>query len=552
MPSISIRAFSGLRPIVEPTLLGDGDAVVAQNARLVSGALGPLKGTTVLRSLTKIQPQTIFRYGDSSNENEFWLEFLADTDVMRSPIAADQFNRLYWADGGDVKYGTPTEIVSGASYPGSSWILGVPKPATAPAVTSFTAPPDASRTETRVYVYTYVSAYGEEGPPTDASSPVTLDPQSPAVVGSLAVGPGGNRNITIKRLYRSSTVGSSAQFQLVPVTWSGNTTPTYDIPVAITQVTDSASQAALGEILPSEEWDGPPTGLRGLKALANGAAIGFVGNTAYLSEPNLPHAWPHQYPVDAKIVGIGVFRQSAALLTNGKPYLLSGADPQAMSAERLELEQACVSKGSIVDTGDGVLYASPDGLVSIGSGGMEIVTSKLLSREKWREYNPSSIRGFMHDNRYHALYTTQGGQRGMLVFDFSGQGAALTTCDIPAATAITAGYSDSRSDTLYLAQGTQIVRFNEGSNLTYTWRSKKYRLPRPMSMSVGKVTASAYPVTLNVYADGALMATREVSSRETLRLPGGLMASDYELELIGASEVTSVEIASSMSELKAS
>lgn len=541
MPSISIRAFSGLRPIVEPTLLGDGDAVVAQNARLVSGALGPLKGTTVLRSLTKIQPQTIFRYGDSSNENEFWLEFLADTDIMRSPIAADQFNRLYWADGGDVKYGTQTQIVSGASYPGSSWTLGIPKPANAPSINSSTPAPDASRTETRVYVYTYVSAYGEEGPPSDASAAVTLDPLSPVTLGGLAVGPGGNRNITLKRIYRSSTVGSAAEFQFVA-----------EVPVANTTYEDSKTQAELGEILPSEEWVGPPTGLRGLKALANGAAIGFVDNTAYLSEPNLPHAWPHQYPIDAKIVGIGVFRQSAALLTNGKPYLLSGADPQAMSPERLELEQACVSKGSIVDTGDGVLYASPDGLVSIGSAGMEIVTSKLLSRERWGEYNPSSIRGFMHDNRYHALYTTQGGQRGMLVFDLSGQGAALTTCDIPAATAITAGYGDSRSDTLYLAHGTQIVRFNEGSNLTYTWRSKKYRLPRPTSMSVGKVTASAYPVTLNVYADGALMATREVSSREALRLPGGLMASDYELELIGNSEVTSVEIASSMSELKAS
>jgi hypothetical protein len=540
MPSISIKAFSGLRPILDPTLLGPGDATEAINARLVSGALAPLRSSTILKALTKVAPATLFRYGNSALETEHWLEFLADTDVMRSPIANDQYGRLYWADGATPKYAPSSLILSGGSYPGGSYNLGVPAPATAPSITSSTPPPNAAQTETRVYVYTYVSAYGEEGPPTAASGAVTLDPSASATVSVPSVGPGGSYNIATKRIYRSSTVGFAAEFQFVA-----------EIPVATTSYVDTKGQAELGEVLPSAEWVPPPAGLRGLKALANGAAIGFVDNTVHLSEPNLPHAWPHQYPIDSQIVGIGVFRQSAAVLTNGKPYLMSGADPQAMGPEKMELEQACVSKGSIVETGDGVMYASPDGLVSIGSGGIEIVTSKLLTREQWQAYNPSSIRGFTHDNRYHALYTTAGGQRGMIVFDFSGQGAAMTRSDVSAATAITAGYSDPRTDTLYFAQAGNIVRFNAGTPLAYTWRSKVFRLPKPACMSCGQVIAAAYPVTMKVFADGALRSTREVASQDAFRLPSGYLARDYSIELTGSAEVTFAGIATSMGELAA-
>ena len=541
MPSITIKAFSGLKPILDPVLLGPGDATEAVNTRLVSGALSPLRATTTLKALTKTAPATLFRYGNSAVEAEHWLEFLVDTDIMRSPIANDQYGRLYWADGTAPRYAPSSLILSGGLYPGASYVLGVPAPATAPSITSSTPPPNAAQTETRVYVYTYVSAYGEEGPPTAASGAVTLDPSASATVSVPSVGPGGSYNIATKRIYRSSTVGFAAEFQFVA-----------EIPVATTSYVDNKGQAELGEVLPSAEWVPPPAGLRGLKALANGAAIGFVDNTVYLSEPNLPHAWPHQYPIDAQVVGIGVFRQSAAVLTNGKPYLMSGADPQAMAPEKMELEQACVSRGSIVETGDGVLYASPDGLVSIGAGGIEIVTSKLLTREQWQAYNPPSIRGFTHDNRYHALYTTTGGQRGVLIFDFSGQGAAMTRSDVNAATAITAGYSDARTDTLYFAQGTNIVRFNAGSALSYAWRSKRFRLPRPANMACGQVLAASYPVTMKVYADGSLVATKSVESASPFRLPSGYVARDYEIELTGQHEITEASIATSMAELAAS
>ena len=539
MAAIDIKAFSGIRPLVDPLLLEVPEATIAQNVQLTSGTLAPLLGTTTLKALTKSAPKTIWRFGTSDVETEHWLEFLDDTDVMASPLPTDVWGRAYWTDGVKPKYGPSTAILSGSSYPGASYDLGIPAPSVTPTISGST-PTVASTTESRTIVITYVSAYGEEGPPSAASTVVPLDPAQAATYGNLGGAPTGAYNIATKRIYRSSTVGSAAQFQFVA-----------EIPVAQTSYVDTITQANLGEILPSELWVAPPAELKGLRMMASGAAIGFVGNTAYLSEPNLPHAWPHKYPIDFQIVGVGVFRQTAVLLTNAFPFALNGADPAAMSPEKLELRQACVSKQSIVETGDGVIYASPDGLVSVGSGGMAMLSDKHFTRKQWQALNPSSIKAVQHDGRYIALYTKTSGTRGILIFDPTGQGPFLTASDLNAATAITAAYSDPRTDTLYLAQGGNIVRYNAGSPLTYTWKCRPFRMSVPTNLAVAAIEAEGFPVTVKVYADGVLKQTKTVADREPFKLKSGFKANIWEFEISGTTEVKRLRVATSVSELKA-
>lgn len=538
MTLIAVKAFGGERPISSAQLLQANESQLARNVRLVSGAVAPLKGLTTLRALTNAAATTVYRYGESSDENQYWLEFVGDVDVIRSPIASDSYARVYWTDGTYPKYGPNSTVISGSSYPGGSFRLGIPKPANAPTI-SGTAPTSAASTETRTYVYTYVSRYGEEGPPSDAATPTTVDSNLSVTIGNMSAAPSGSYDITAKRIYRSSAAGSAAQFQFVQ-----------EIAVATASYSDSKNQSQLGETLASEDWIAPPAALKGLKLMANGIAIGFDGTTIYLSEPYLPHAWPNTYTVDYPIVGIGVFQQSAAILTTAYPYILSGVDPGGMSLTRMELKQSCVSKKSIVETGDGVIYASPDGLVSVGSGGVNLITKDLYSRDQWLALQPSSISAFLHDNRYHAFYMAVGGARGGLVFDFSGQGATLTETDVNASAAFVAGYSDAISDTLYLVQSGSIKKFNAGSNLTYLWRSKVFRLERPSPMSVGQVNADTYPVTFRVYADGALKQTISVTNSNPFRMPSGFMSRDWYFEVEGTGVVTEVFLASSVQELK--
>lgn len=537
MTILSVKVFNGLKPVLKPRLLGDSDAQVAQNVRLVSGSLESLRGTTTLKATTIAAPKTIFRYGSSATETNYWLEFANDTDVVRSPIPNDQWDRLYWADGlAAPRYAPNSLVLTGNPYPGASYTLGLPEPS-APSITASTPAAANKVPESRTYVVTYVSAYGEEGPPSAASALVSLDPTA-AVTVSLPTAPSGNYNITLKRIYRSSTTGNSAQFQYVA-----------EVPVAQSSYVDSVAQGDLGEVLPSEGWVAPPANLRGLRVMANGAVVGFAGRTVYLSEPNLPHAWPHQYTVDSDIVGIATFGQTVAVLTTSFPFLLQGADPAAMTPTRVEVPQACVSKRSIIETGDGVIYASPDGLVSLGAG-LNVITNDLFSRDQWQAYVPSSMDAYLYNGRIHLVYNT-GSAKGMLIIDRSGQGAVLTTCNFNTLTQFSAGYYEPTTDTLYLAQGSSIMRFDRGSAVTATWRSKLFRLPWRQSMAVAQVRAASYPVVLRIYADGVLKVTQTVNSDDHFTLPGGFRALDWEFEIDTSSEVSEVNLATSAGELKA-
>lgn len=762
MTAIVVKAFNGLKPMVSQFLLQSGDAVIAENVRLVSGALVPLRDTTNLKATVRSSPQTVFRYGQSGSEAEYWLEFPEDTDVINSPIPNDVYNRIYWTDGGTAKYAPNTLILSAPPYPGGSYTLGIPAPVIAPSasqstfgaasatitaaqvdslfvgnvlsvevdasaavsvtltgsggdVTAATLAADlnrvpgvdasvvdgdvvvktesqtetsavkiskrssetqdysatavtyegyigpisgsqgggatytvsaaqiaslapgtklsvkvnnnadvlvtvaagagtfpeavtaqslktamsvvglnvvindgtsptvtittaqtgtaasfqvrkiipgtkanfseltsgsnvqsASSVESRSYVYTYVSAYGEEGPPSAPSAVVTVNPNVQVSVGSLSISPGGSFNIVSKRLYRTSTVGSSAEFQFVA-----------EIPVAVTSYTDTKTQAELGEVLSTTDWVPPPANLRGLKMMANGVAVGFVGNTLYMSEPNLPHAWPHKYPVDNQIVGLAPFRQSVAILTNGHPFLASGVDPGAMTLERLEFPHACLSKQSVVDTGDGCLYAGADGIVSIGAGGMKVVTEQIFSREQWQALNPPSMKAFFHDGRYHVMYQDVSGVRRTLIFDFTGQGAVLTSSDINAGTPITAGYSDARTDTLYVAQGGFLKRFNNAATaLMAKWMTGVYRLLQPVNFSFGVVRASQYPtgadaIKLKIYADNRAPFIKTVTGPDAFRLPAGFRAQQWQFELETKVEVSMFAVATSATEIQA-
>jgi hypothetical protein len=398
---------------------------------------------------------------------------------------------------------------------------------------------ETATTETRVYCYTYITAYDEEGPPSDASDVATVDPAKDVVVDLPGGPPSGNYNITKKRIYRSATGSARTKFQFVG-----------EVPVASTSFTDNVKTSALGELLPSEGWIPPPVGLRGLRLMANGAAVGFAGNSLYFSEPNLPHAWPHEYPIDDEIIAIGTFGQSVAVLTNNFPYLFTGVDPQAMASQKLLLPQSCTNKRSVVETGDGVLYASPDGMTMIGQGA-SVMSQGVLSRAQWQSYNPTSMEAFVHNGR--VLVTYDNGQRGLLVIDVSGSGAMFTTSDVNAVNGFAGGHYSPQRDKLYFVQGSNIVRWDDGGPLLAQWRSKLFRLPQHDNFGFAQIlckTYAPYP-EFRLYADGVLKFFKVVMGPDQFRLPAGFKSLDWEFQVDVSVEVTEVFIASSSAELQA-
>jgi len=391
--------------------------------------------------------------------------------------------------------------------------------------------------ESRNYVYTYVSAYGEEGQPSEPSTRITINPFEPVDVTTLTA-PSGNYNITKKYIYRTSSGTGDANFQFVG-----------EIPVATTGFVDNKKQSELGELITASSNEPPPSDMKGLKVMANGIMVGFSGKDVCFSEPFLPHAWSSAnfIPVDHNIVGLGTFGQSVVILTESYPYIATGIDPNAMSLQKTSLQQACISKRSIVETGSSVIYASPDGLVSIGINGVDVISKSVLSQEQWQSYNPSSIHGYYHEGRYYGFYKTDS-TSGQIIFNLTGSDAPL----ILGTQYSSAGMIVPVDDSIFITDSGSIKKLDKASTFkTYFWKSKLFEFPQETNFSVAQVNADSYGsgITFKLYADGALKETVSVTSDEPFRLSAGYLAKDWQFTLEGTGDVTSVLIAQSLTEL---
>ena len=558
--------FSGIAPGVSPRLLAEQFAQTAQNLDFESGRLNPVTADSDTFTLANSVRRSIFFYRDTN-----WLQW-DDDDVfaVEGPIPADTLDRLYWTGEDYPRIGTATTIVAGSSYPQASYRLGVPAPANAPGTTKTGTADDTQTPDDVSYVYTFVTAFGEEGPPSPASTAFErTDTETVTVSVPSSDHPNGNYNFGTgakKRIYRSNTGSTNTQFQFLA-----------EIPFTTTSYSDTTSSFALGEVLPSGTWIGPPDDdtslypdgpLTGLTPVANGVFAGFTGKRLCLSEPFLPHAWPIDYRItlEEDIVAIGSVSNGVVALTDGAPYFVTGVDPSAMTAVKLDIAQACVNARSVVDMGDYLLYAGPDGLVAVSGGQGEVVTNGLISVKQWNDdFNPTTYRAFKHENTYVAFWSGGG-----FVYDPRAGEAALSTLSYTGD--VRGGFTNPKDGELYIIVGNKIKKYRGGTtNKTLKWKSKQYVTPKPVSMGWVSVHAQAYPVTVRVWADGTQIAVYSLSYSsntytQTVTVPSGastgtlrepimrlpaVVAQVWEVEVEGSVQIDEVCLAQSMDEIAA-
>ncbi len=455
---------------------------------------------------------------------------------------------------------------------------------------------NAAQAETRAYIYTYISVFGaieEESAPSPVSDLVTVRFGQIVRLSNFSAPPVGLYNIKYIRIYRSVTGSTGAQYLYVG-----------EIKIDQTTFDDNIKASGLGEPCPSMNWSEPPRDLKGLVGMANGVLAGFVDNRLYFSEPFMPHAYPISYMLttEYKIVGIGVFGESLAVMTEGNPYIVTGTDPSSMSMAKLPLYEPCISKRSIASDESGVMYASPNGMVLIGGGGAQIATRNMFTRKEWQVINPVSVLGRMVDGKYIGFYETyvEPIQRGAFILDRYIQQSPLSLCSFHA----TAAYVDPTQSAMYIATENEIKEW-EGdllNSLPYEWVSKQFILPRPLNLGAMQVDAdfgdiqsgaelaarvealkqenianfglgdllgsiNASPVNgyslngsrlkdipvdvdnryvlVTVIADGVTKATMQIKSRNAVRLPSGFKADRWEFKVNGNIPLKHVKIAES-------
>jgi hypothetical protein len=332
----------------------------------------------------------------------------------------------------------------------------------------------------------------------------------------------------------------------------------------VTSYTDTKTALEFGEACPSITWSAPSPDMKGLINLPNGIMAGFEGRDVYFCEPYRPYAWPaaYQQTVDYPVVGLGRLDTSLVVLTKGAPYLISGSAPGYMTVVKADLEQACVSKRSIVSMGSAVFYASPDGLVALAASGSRVLTDVLFDRADWQALAPSTIHAYGHEDKYiafHAPVLLDGEFCTGFVVDL--KSSQFIRHNIPN---IVGGYTDLRNDHLYLVDTSKAIkRWGDGASLVGRWRSKVFTLPQITGFSCAQVEAETYSgVACAIYCDGAKLTTeltvsndlvgttsaRRIDGRYPFRL-APLQGRDWEVDLTVTQEIFHVAVAQAMAEI---
>lgn len=577
MPVIKVAAFAGEKPQITPRLLPDTAAKAATNVRLNDGALTPTR-----------QPQNASGSAGSSAARSIylhagtWLSWDTDVSAAPGPVAED---RLYYT--GD---GAPKMRVAGTVYP-----LAVPRPATA--LTATLSGTGSGDTQSRTYVYTFVTSFGEESAPCPASAIVDWKPGQTVTLTGFAL-PASGRSITKQRIYRSQTGSSGTYLYLIA-----------ERAVSISSFTDNIDVDAFQEALPSADWNEPPDTLSGLISMPNGMMAAFSGRSVYFCEPYRPHAWPEKYimTVDSDIVGLGAVGTSIIVMTKGNPHIIAGSAPDTMQSAKLEATYPCINARGIVDLGFAIAYPSENGLVAARADGtIGLVTEELFGRDEWLQLSPSTITAARHMDRYVMFYDTTDPQgvrvAGALMININAAQFLVRSDEIADAVHVTAGdgalYFKRTGDTL-------IRRFDApgAAPETYYWRSKEFWFNAPVNFgaiqvdlgsgvslvsaaaiaaeraaidaenatifpedlqgALGAAALGVFPVagdtmirypnydalTLNIYADKALF--HSISSGGSVqRLPANTKARIWEFDVSSNVQITQVILAGTMDELR--
>lgn len=609
MTAIKLEGFMGLIPRVSARLLPNMNATAARNAKLLSGELRGFRIPREVKDLTDeyFTVRRVYRipFMEYDEEDELWLAFDSrDIDIVRSPLVNDVWNRYYWAGEGAPKYSTFERLQNGVH----ELLLGVPAPTVAPTVIEDY--PDNAVTSTRSYVYTFVSEYGEEGPPSPPSTVVTGGTDT-WHLSAMQTTPAdaSSRNITKKRIYRTVSGTTSTIFYFVA-----------EIALNVTTYADANTDdtVASNNVLESTSYLPPPSDLEGFVVMPNGYLVGWVGRRLVFSEPYKPHAWPPEYEIgtEFEIVGLAVWGNALVVGTKSNPYVGQGVHPASFTNQKSDSIMPCLSRRGMVSTDIGVYYPSINGLVLMNSPAPQLATAALMTKEEWlRRYNVRGIFAAAYGMQYIAFDTESSG----FIFDPSTPAAPLVELD--RFNNVEGIETDRHTGTVYLIYSDRVWEWDPEASerLYWRWKSKEFHLPKPTNFGAlkikfndededvsadveeyygpynvarfaagplgtinghaingvqgkGQVAGWTEPenkmpiggsplymlnfmgldvsaVRFTMYADGEIVFDTIVQNQNMVRLPAGFKRDVYQFEMVSNTEVLSVSIAGTGKEL---
>jgi len=449
-------------------------ATAARNTKLLNGEVRGFRALREEASFTAgpVDPvKRAIRVVDNDGVlDDTWLTFDSrDVDVVRSPIVNDAYDRYYWAGEGRPTMNTYARIENGDA----GYYLGVPTPTNALSVT----PPSGSD-ETRAYVYTFQSTYGEEGPP----SPPTIATgdagqwdlaNMDTTIPDAASRPASGWKINI---YRTVTGSTSSNFYFVAQ---------IDLTDVLYEDNESTETVARNRLLESVTWVEPPTDLEGFVAMPNGYLVGWKGRRLVFSEPYRPHAWPAGYELSTEypIVGLVVWGSTLVIGTKSQPYFGQGTTPLAFTMQKLDAVEPCLSRRGMVATTAGAYYPSINGLVLANSSGARIITQDILTKEEWAAYDPQNIFAAQFGLQYIAFNSENFG------FIFNPTEPQTKLVELDGFSDIEGIETDPYSGKVLILQNNRAMEWDPtvSERLNWRWQSKIYQFKEPLNFGACKL-----------------------------------------------------------------
>ena len=470
MAGIKLEAFQGLIPRSSDRLLPPMAATLAQNTKLLNGEI---RGFHALRENASFNEvftvRRIFRVPDPNGvlADGFLTFDSRDVDIVRSPLVNDAHDRYFWAGDGRPMMNTSARILNGD--PG--FYLGIPTPTVAPTVTPF-----GGSGVTRSYVYTFVSAYGEEGPPSPPTTATGAAGQWDLSNMNTTVPDSANRNITHKNIYRTVSGQNTTSFFFVA-----------QITLAASTYADNEDDetVASNNLLESTSFVEPPTDLEGFVSMPNGYLVGWVGRRLVFSEPYRPHAWPAEYELATEfdIVGLVVWGTTLVIGTQSQPYFGQGNNPASFTMQKMDAVEPCLSRRGMVATVAGAYYPSIDGLVLANSGGVRVITQDILTKEEWAAYNPESLYAAQLGLQYIAFNSPTFG----LIFNPTEPQTKLV--ELEGFTGVEGIETDRYSGDVLLLKDNSAWDWDPSNTerLQWRWKSKVYQTPKPVNFGAARL-----------------------------------------------------------------
>ena len=629
---LTFQQFSGVAPRIAPRLLPATLAQEALDVKLWSGELRPHYADEILQYIPG-NVQTIYRY-KWKNKTYRWLMWNKDTRVVKSPMYDDENNRIYFTNS-DGFFVTDSSLLKDQDYntgyiPEGSWYhTAIPQPG--PSDIWISGGTGSGDIESRSYVYCYVRQWidgtidiGKSSDPlTNRSdrSRYTVDVRPGQVVDMsisdpLVYADGAHAGINKVYIYRSEVTSAGQavysyvdQFDVNTHRATNNPNAVWIDEGAYYKYSDSKPNTSLGEACPSLYWDPPVGGLKGLVSLQNGLFAAYKDSTVYVSDWNAPHAWPYEHTVtiDYPIVGLGSFGNTIVVCTEAAPVLIVVQDPTNPTVKAVQENCPCVSADSIVNTRNGVVFASQNGLVLINSTSPTCITEKLITQDEWLPLHPESLKGAFLNNTYYGFFTNPTDKAAGLIFDldsytYSTMYDSIVSSGLVFTTQPTKViYNDIEQTQLYVCYPLEnstrysLCSFASESrvNKAFRWRSKvntsaqglfnlsaaRVMLTPQSSMQESeplgedKLKGSSFadrvlgsePINgwcskahtldlvdntvFNYYVDGELKYSREIKDSKPFRLPAGFRGETVEVEIKSNAYIHSITLASSMGEL---